>query len=430
MGFWTVQRLSRNTGLALAAAIGGRGARRGGDGRDPRLPRDHAAREPDRLRARADDLRRRGRALAATSATTSTWPTSRRTTSSTRSSRPRCSTGRSSGPIVFGQNVARLRVLAARGRARLLPQPHAARAERPRGRRVAGGRRRDGHQRRPLPLRAHARRRRARRRRGRDASRSRSRRSGSTGSPGAPAGSRSRSSSSPSGGPSSASSARTSSARCRRSRPSCRRATSASARPCCGRTRCPTWRRSPSSSSSRRAAAGAGSGAPAALGVALRSRGASMAERGHRTRARGRRPSRCCAARDHASAFPGRGRRTTGSTSRRAAGEVHALLGENGAGKTHAVAHPHRALPPRRGRDPPRRASGSTSPRRAQAIDAGVCMVHQQFRLVERFTVAENLMLGDRARRGPHVSRRPRRGRAARCARSASATGSPVDPRA
>ncbi len=34
------------------------------------------------------------------------------------------------------------------------------------------------------------------------------------------------------------------------------------------------------------------------------------------------------------------------------------------------------------------------SPR--DAIDAGVCMVHQHFRLVERFTVAENLILGDR----------------------------------
>ena len=34
------------------------------------------------------------------------------------------------------------------------------------------------------------------------------------------------------------------------------------------------------------------------------------------------------------------------------------------------------------------------SPR--QAIDAGVCMVHQQFRLVERLTVAENIILGDR----------------------------------
>jgi len=78
-----------------------------------------------------------------------------------------------------------------------------------------------------------------------------------------------------------------------------------------------------------------------------------------------------------------------------AAGEVHALLGENGAGKTtlsHVLTGLYRAD---EGEivlwgEPVR----FTSPR--QAIDAGVCMVHQQFRLVERFTVAENIVLGAR----------------------------------
>ncbi len=76
-------------------------------------------------------------------------------------------------------------------------------------------------------------------------------------------------------------------------------------------------------------------------------------------------------------------------------GEVHALLGENGAGKT-TLSHILTGL---------YRADEGTislygervsfaSPR--EAIDAGVGMVHQQFRLVSRFTVAENLMLGDR----------------------------------
>ncbi len=77
-----------------------------------------------------------------------------------------------------------------------------------------------------------------------------------------------------------------------------------------------------------------------------------------------------------------------------APGEVHALLGENGAGKTtlsHVLTGLYR---PDAGEitlwgEPVRFAS----PR--QAIDAGVCMVHQQFRLVERFTVAENIILGD-----------------------------------
>jgi ABC-type uncharacterized transport system ATPase subunit len=78
-----------------------------------------------------------------------------------------------------------------------------------------------------------------------------------------------------------------------------------------------------------------------------------------------------------------------------AAGEVHALLGENGAGKTtlsHILTGLYRA-------DEGRiflfgEPVAFASPR--EAIDAGVGMVHQHFRLVERFTVAENLVLGDR----------------------------------
>ena len=58
MGFWAVQRTR-----VAAARDPRRRDRRRGDGGDPRVPRRHAAREPDRLRARADDLRRRGRAL-------------------------------------------------------------------------------------------------------------------------------------------------------------------------------------------------------------------------------------------------------------------------------------------------------------------------------------------------------------------------------
>jgi ABC-type uncharacterized transport systems, ATPase components len=76
-------------------------------------------------------------------------------------------------------------------------------------------------------------------------------------------------------------------------------------------------------------------------------------------------------------------------------GEVHALLGENGAGKStlsHILSGLYR---PDEGEI---LLDGEPvefhSPR--EAIDAGVCMVHQHFRLVERFTVAENLILGDR----------------------------------
>ena len=78
-----------------------------------------------------------------------------------------------------------------------------------------------------------------------------------------------------------------------------------------------------------------------------------------------------------------------------APGEVHALLGENGAGKTtlcQVLSGLYRA-------DEGEisvlgRPVAFGSPR--DAIDAGVCMVHQHFHLVGRFTVAENLVLGDR----------------------------------
>ena len=77
-----------------------------------------------------------------------------------------------------------------------------------------------------------------------------------------------------------------------------------------------------------------------------------------------------------------------------AVGEVHALLGENGAGKT-TLSNILTGLY--------RQDEGDVelygepvrfhSPR--DALDAGVCMVHQHFRLVDRFTVAENVVLGD-----------------------------------
>jgi len=89
-----------------------------------------------------------------------------------------------------------------------------------------------------------------------------------------------------------------------------------------------------------------------------------------------------------------------------AVGEVHALLGENGAGKT-TLSHVLTGLyHPDEGRI---FLYGGrvefASPR--DAIDAGVCMVHQHFRLVDRFTVAENLVLGDRRGEGRHFHINP-----------------------
>jgi simple sugar transport system ATP-binding protein len=77
------------------------------------------------------------------------------------------------------------------------------------------------------------------------------------------------------------------------------------------------------------------------------------------------------------------------------AGEVHALLGENGAGKTTLMNILIGLYQPDSGEI---RLWGQTrrfrSPR--DAIDAGVGMVHQHFKLVATLSVAENVVLGDR----------------------------------
>src|SRR5581483_10608603 len=75
-----------------------------------------------------------------------------------------------------------------------------------------------------------------------------------------------------------------------------------------------------------------------------------------------------------------------------AEGEVHALLGENGAGKS-TLSNILTGL--YRPDDGAIRLYGSPvtfhSPR--DALDAGICMVHQHFRLVAPFSVAENVIL-------------------------------------
>jgi ABC-type uncharacterized transport system ATPase subunit len=74
-------------------------------------------------------------------------------------------------------------------------------------------------------------------------------------------------------------------------------------------------------------------------------------------------------------------------------GEVHALLGENGAGKTTlmnvlaGLVHPDAGAIRIRGEPVALR-----SPK--DAIEQGIGMVHQHFRLVDRFTAAENVTLG------------------------------------
>jgi len=75
------------------------------------------------------------------------------------------------------------------------------------------------------------------------------------------------------------------------------------------------------------------------------------------------------------------------------AGEIHALLGENGAGKTTLCSVLAGLYRPDAGRiEVDGVAQDFHSPRDALAV--GVGMVYQHFRLVDGFTVAENLALG------------------------------------
>ncbi len=77
------------------------------------------------------------------------------------------------------------------------------------------------------------------------------------------------------------------------------------------------------------------------------------------------------------------------------AGEIHALLGENGAGKSTLMNILCGLYRPDSGE---MLINGAKVDFRSpsDAIRAGVGMIHQHFKLVEAFTVAENIALGDR----------------------------------
>jgi ABC-type uncharacterized transport system ATPase subunit len=76
------------------------------------------------------------------------------------------------------------------------------------------------------------------------------------------------------------------------------------------------------------------------------------------------------------------------------AGEIHALLGENGAGKSTLMNVVYGLLEPDSGEmfvdGKPLKIAGP-----ADALAAGIGMVHQHFMLVNVFSVAENIMLGN-----------------------------------
>jgi general nucleoside transport system ATP-binding protein len=91
-----------------------------------------------------------------------------------------------------------------------------------------------------------------------------------------------------------------------------------------------------------------------------------------------------------------------------AEGEVHALLGENGAGKSTLSNILTGLYRPDEGEIAVYgRPVSLGSPR--DALDLGIGMVHQHFRLVPPFTVAENVILGDHRGEGRKFMVHPRR---------------------
>ena len=93
-----------------------------------------------------------------------------------------------------------------------------------------------------------------------------------------------------------------------------------------------------------------------------------------------------------------------------AAGEIHALVGENGAGKSTLMRVLAGTYAPNAGTVEVADKSGVlhdvTGWNTAQAIEAGVGMVHQHFMLVPPLTVAENVVLGLEPTRGLQIDRK------------------------
>ena len=96
-------------------------------------------------------------------------------------------------------------------------------------------------------------------------------------------------------------------------------------------------------------------------------------------------------------------------------GEIHALLGENGAGKSTLMSVLFGLYQPEAGQI---KKNGQVvtinNPNDATALNIG--MVHQHFKLVEVFSVLDNIILARRIPR-PVSSRKKRPGRRCRCSR-------------
>lgn len=84
-------------------------------------------------------------------------------------------------------------------------------------------------------------------------------------------------------------------------------------------------------------------------------------------------------------------------------GEIHGLLGENGAGKSVLMSTLYGLYRPDDGKVFIR-GQEVTIESPAQAISYGIGMVHQNFTLIENMTVWENIVLGKEIRRGDRKS--------------------------
>ena len=85
-------------------------------------------------------------------------------------------------------------------------------------------------------------------------------------------------------------------------------------------------------------------------------------------------------------------------------GEVHAIVGENGAGKTTLMSMLYGLLQPDEGEIYVQgKLARITHPN--DAIRLGIGMVHQHFKLVPSFTIAENIMLGIEPNQGGFMNR-------------------------
>jgi ribose transport system ATP-binding protein len=107
-------------------------------------------------------------------------------------------------------------------------------------------------------------------------------------------------------------------------------------------------------------------------------------------------------------------------------GEVHALIGENGAGKSTMMKILAGYLAPSSGTLRLEGAPVTFADQRA-AEAAGILMIHQEFNLALQLTVEENLFLGREKRRGPFLDSRAMRAEARDWL---ARLDCPVDPRA